>query len=315
MAIYSSTAIEYDKNLSEGAAEYSKRTNTPCKGHESITSLFSDRNGKITGPEPSKLQYFKTDLWSVPLFANKGIATSTSESYQNIPTERRTDVINLHVGKPPPAPCFTKRKLGSANFRNLTKYKRDRPHTVHNNRDFYTQKKSFSSHAEVLTDFSNKKSYLHVYSFGPEGRTKLKNAVDNAPSTGVRYPPIKTFSKVDRNSPLNSTSTYMERPLKQEKGKYRYKSISVVNLPVQKENTGREKSSKSVDVYLKHLKLSTNAPMTSQNHFINHHSMYQRTWDTRLLEAVSKYNRPLWEDLISREITLSEPRKRDLPVL
>ena len=79
----------------------------------------------------------------------------------------------------------------------------------------------------------------------------------------------------------------------------------MVNLPVPEEKLTKEKSSKSADVYLKHLQLSANGGLVSRGFPMYEHTHYQN-WDTKLLEAVSKYNRPLWEDIIGRQISVHE---------
>ena len=276
----------------ENAGEPPRHTNTPCRGYEDSATLFRTQEEKRSEKMPSKLKYFKSEQWRLPIYQHTGerIIHTAPEGLQTFSAENK-EVGKSHVGRSPLTHCFSARKLGSAK----TESKREKHRVVHYGKDFENKKNSLFSRQEVL-DLSSTKPYFQVYSFGIRGKSKLTSTLDKFP----RYP-IRTFSNY--NPQIHPIC--LERPLKQEKGKYTYRSTSDVNLPVPEEKLTKEKSSKSADVYLKHLQLSANGGLVSRGFPMYQHTHYQN-WDTKLLEAVSKYNRPLWEDIIGRQISVHE---------
>ena len=98
----------------ENAGEPPRHTNTPCKGYEDSAALFRTQIQKRSEKMPSKLKYFKSEQWRLPIYQHTGerIIHTAPEGLQKVPVENKEVGIS-HVGRSPLTPCFSTRRLGS----------------------------------------------------------------------------------------------------------------------------------------------------------------------------------------------------------
>ena len=151
----------------------------------------------------------------------------------------------------------------------------------------------------------------------------LKNDEDED-DEGCLYNQVK-HSINHLSHPRNKSAPVMilERPLKKEKGRYRPISRTTVKTPKARMENLNKKSTKSADAFLRHLKISREAKITSPTGLPGSRgssaTILQNTpsrwWDSRFVESVSEYNRPPEGDLIIRDWDeeTNDPDKEPVP--
>ena len=56
----------------ENAGEPPRHTNTPCRRYEDSATLFRTQEEKRSEKMPSKLKYFKSEQWRLPIYQHTG---------------------------------------------------------------------------------------------------------------------------------------------------------------------------------------------------------------------------------------------------
>ena len=279
--------LTFDEILDQ-KSEFNRHTNTPCVEFKDIASFYH-REVVL----PSKFKYFKVEENKSQRYHwdRRKTAHTEPEKLYNYLARNKT---SRKPHNSPITPCFSAGREREKRTGHLgrTENKINRPCTV--GYDKGCRKYNSTILSEELSEFSVTRPIQRIYSIS-QNRENKKIVVENSLYSQIKLS-VDTFSNsISFKSDLPS----LGRPLKKENGNYR--PMSMVKLPLTTKEPVKAKSSKSADAYLRHLKMSTNHGKATFNRpFQEGHFP---SLDTRLLEAVSKYNKPLWEDLIGRHET------------
>ena len=282
------------EDISELKDDLVRHTNSPCIEYKDIASFYRTSREKASKPS-SKFKYFKVEPNNLPSYQFSTKKT-TSGNYEKVHGYSAGIKETRKVHKSPISPCFSagRERNKKTTALGINECKTNIPCTV-NCDNKYKRSVNVTVLSEKLLELSVAKPSQRVSStLINRGKTKkIREGYfgQQVNHTGGNFSDL-SGSKVDLPS--------LGRPLKKENGKYRPMSMIKLTAPIREPL--EVKSSKSADAYLRHLKVSTCREETALNNFAFSRTNCGRfpSLDTRLLEAVSKYNKPLWEDLIGR---------------
>ena len=272
-----------------------RHTNTPCFGLDSITPLYLSQKAKEKDESPytrnfssPKLKYVKLDLNKIPTYQwkkRKNISAAPDKLY-NLSHKKTT------ANNSPISPCISLKKERASTSRTYSSCKVDRPCKICFGEVLETGNETGRSNEELR--MSTTEPCFQVRSIIQ--RSRKMDQCDG----GCLYSQIQ--DSVYYLSNIRNTHSGLKvlgRPLKKERGKYR--PASMINMTISNKEPFTKKSSKSADAYLRHLRVSKEAGSKCSATRMDHYP-HSRCSDTRLLEAVSKYNEPQWEGLIDRQL-------------